>query len=73
MTHSCPGAEIVEVFCRGEVCASWCSSCGAFTAAGYEWRAPASLVLPGWTCECGVFNGSLKGLTKCRCCGRRKP
>lgn len=33
----------------------------------------AGLLLPGWTCACGVFNGSMKSLKECRCCGVEKP
>ena len=31
-------------------------------------------LLPGWTCACGVWTGTLKGATECRACGtpRRK-
>lgn len=37
-------------------------------------RAAKGILLPGWTCSCGVFNGSAKQLlTHCRTCGKERP
>lgn len=31
------------------------------------------LVLPGWTCTCGVFTSDMKGACECRACGKARP
>lgn len=74
-----PESEMVVVS-AGDTFMSWCSTCGSIWdnngdhgAAAGSWRAPSGLVLPGWTCACGIFTGSMKGATECRCCGRSKP
>ena len=34
----------------------------------------SGIPMPGWTCnQCGVFTGTLKGMTACRCCGEPRP
>lgn len=71
-----PDAEVVTVedeytflqWCS--LCGSICDNNGAHGAAAGVWRSPDGLVLPGWTCRCGIFNGSSKELlTECRSCG----
>ena len=48
----------------------WCSICGSLRVYDGTWRAPAGIVLPGWTCPCGVFNGHGKEpIAECRHCG----
>ena len=29
-------------------------------------------LLPGWTCSCGVWTGTMKGATACRACGKER-
>ncbi|MDE2022227.1 MAG: hypothetical protein KGI71_04955 [Patescibacteria group bacterium] len=37
-------------------------------------RAAKGILLPGWTCSCGCFNGSAKELrSTCRTCGAARP
>ncbi len=47
----------------------WCGACGSIYW-NDKWIAPSALMLPGWTCACGVFNGCARmELTECRSCG----
>jgi hypothetical protein len=71
-----PEAELVVIVAESTF-VSWCSICGSLrdNRGGHgipagTWRAPAGVVLPGWTCACGGFNGCLKEwLSECRGCG----
>lgn len=71
-----PDTDTIHVAGSGKVFAVWCSICGSLRDVHGNWRAPRAVVLPGWTCACGTFNGSGKELLDaCRHCGspRRKP
>jgi len=71
-----PESELVTIE-SGLTVVWWCAFCGSIRdnngdhgAQACAWRAPSGVVLPGWTCSCGGFNGSVKELLPaCRGCG----
>jgi hypothetical protein len=78
METGCPHPESAIVTIETDMTVVWwCSLCGSIEdnngehgAPACTWRAPTGIVLPGWMCACGVFNGSLKELlATCRLCG----
>ena len=79
MDTGCPHPEpdITRFELADDASVHWCSLCGSVREGALSpWVAPASLVLPGWTCRnCKTFNGSAKEvLTVCRHCqAPRKP
>lgn len=66
----CPHPEPALLQVRGPIGrVAWCRLCGSLRRGG-AWTAPSCIVLPGWTCPCGAFNGSAKELLpECRGCG----
>ena len=44
--------------------------CARATRCEAHAKAPEGILLPGWRCSCGIFNGEAKDrVTACRACG----
>ncbi len=72
-----PESDVLVLHASNHEIVKWCGLCGSvFDSNGNHeaeprtWRAPASIVLLGWTCsKCQTFNGAEKELHDiCRGC-----
>lgn len=65
-------AWVVVGFCAA-------AACGAAYVVGYLHGVAAAprldgILLPGWDCKCGAFNGCAREQrTECRSCGAKRP